>query len=72
MAAKAQRTAALILARQVGKCGKHVCNIESEKERKHTPADFDGSETLVHGHTIQAVGNLFLLAFSSTACAGGQ
>jgi len=27
---------------------------------------------LVHGHTIQAVGNIFLQAFSSTDCAGGQ
>jgi hypothetical protein len=28
--------------------------------------------SLVHRHTIQAVGNIFLQAFSSTACAGGQ
>ena len=27
---------------------------------------------LVHGHTIQAVGNIFLQAFSRSACAGGQ
>jgi hypothetical protein len=45
MAAKAQRTAALILARRLGKFGEHVRIIESEKERKHTPADFDGGET---------------------------
>jgi hypothetical protein len=45
MAVKAQRTTALISARQLGKCGEHVSNIESEKERKHTPEDFDGSET---------------------------
>ena len=28
--------------------------------------------TLVHWHTIQAVGNIFLQAFSGSACAGGQ
>jgi len=28
--------------------------------------------TLVQRHTVQAAENLFLLAFFSTACAGGQ
>jgi len=34
--------------------------------------DYPCHVTLVQGHTIQVVGNLFLLAFSSTACTGGQ